>query len=190
MLKGVILGVLLGILLIACGVYLYFSTGRAPIATTDPPMPFEMKMAHMAIDARVAKQGISNAPVPADEKSFLSGAEIYKQNCAVCHGLPDQEKTTIAAGMYPPPPQLFHGTGVSDDPVSETYWKVENGIRLTGMPGFKVRLTEPQIWEVSVLLANSDKIPALVKAALTAPPALAVPVAVPASSAPPPKTKP
>lgn len=190
MLKGLILGVLLGILLIACGVYLYFSTGRAPIATTDPPMPFEMKMAHMAIDARVAKQGTPNSPVPADEKSFLSGAETYKQSCAVCHGLPDQEKTTIAAGMYPPPPQLFHGTGVSDDPVSETYWKVENGIRLTGMPGFQGRLTETHIWEVSVLLANSDKIPASVKAALTAPLALAVPVAAPQSGAAPPKTKP
>jgi thiosulfate dehydrogenase len=189
MLKGLVLGVLLGIVLIACGVYLYFSTGRAPIATTDPPMPFEMKMAHMAINARVAKQKIPNAPVAADERSFLNGAETYKQNCAVCHGLPDQEKTAIAAGMYPPPPQLFHGTGVSDDPAAETYWKVENGIRLTGMPGFKGRLTETQIWEVSVLLADSDKIPASVKAALTAP-ALAIPPAGPASSVAPPKPKP
>jgi hypothetical protein len=77
--------------------------------------------------------------------------------------------------MYPPPPQLFHGTGVSDDPASETYWKAENGIRLTGMPGFKSRLTEKQIWEVSVLLANSDKIPASVKAALTSTPAVPSP---------------
>jgi thiosulfate dehydrogenase len=190
MLKGLLLGVVLAILLIACCVYLYFSTGRAPIATTDPPMPFEMKMAHMAINARVAKQKIPDSPVAADEKSFLSGTETYKQNCAVCHGLPDQEKTVIAQGMYPPPPQLFHGTGVSDDPAAETYWKVENGIRLTGMPGFKGRLSETQIWEVSVLLANSDKIPAPVKAALIAPPALPVPAAAPASSAAPPKTKP
>jgi thiosulfate dehydrogenase len=190
MLKGLLLGFVLGILLIACGVYLYFSTGRAPIATTDPPMPFEMKMAHMAIDARVAKQKIPNSPVAADEKNFLNGAETYKQNCSVCHGLPDQAKTTIAEGMYPPPPQLFHGTGVSDDPAAETYWKVENGIRLTGMPGFKGRLTETQIWEVSVLLANSDKLPASVKAALTAPPALPVAAGAPASSAAPPKTKP
>lgn len=189
MLKGLILGILLAILLIACGVYLYFSTGRAPIATTDPPMPFEMKLAHLAIDARVAKQKLPESPVAAEERSYLSGAEVYKQNCAVCHGIPDQPKTAIAEGMYPPPPQLFHGIGVSDDPVSETFWKVENGIRLTGMPGFKGRLTETQIWEVSVLLANSDKIPASVKAALIAPPALAVPGA-PASSTAAPKSKP
>jgi hypothetical protein len=35
------------------------------------------------------------------------------------------------------------------------------------MPGFKGRLTETQIWQVSVLAKNADKIPASVKAALT-----------------------
>jgi thiosulfate dehydrogenase len=186
MLKGLILGVLLAMVLAGCFVYFYFSTGRAPIATTDSPMPFEMKLAHMAIDARVAKQQIAQPPVAADEKSYLGGAEVYKENCAVCHGLPDQPKSFIAQGMFPAPPQLFHGTGVSDDPVAETYWKVENGIRLTGMPGFKGRLTETQIWEVGVLLANSDKIPDSVKAALisrataqiTAPASVAAPTKI------------
>jgi thiosulfate dehydrogenase len=168
MLKGLLLGILITLVLSVCFIYFYFSTGRAPIATTDPPIPFEMKLAHMAIDARVARQQIPPSPVAAEEKSYLSGAEVYKEHCAVCHGLPDQPKTFIAQGMSPPPPQLFHGTGVSDDPATETYWKVENGIRLTGMPGFKGRLTETQVWQVSVLLANSDKIPDSVKAALVA----------------------
>ncbi|MGC1414276.1 MAG: cytochrome c [Candidatus Acidiferrum sp.] len=170
MFKGLIIGFLLAILLFVCGVYFYFSTGRAPVAASDPPMPFEMKLAHMAIDARIAKQKIPESPVVADEKSYLAGAEVYKQNCAVCHGLPDQPKSYIAQGMSPSPPQLFHGVGVSDDPSSETYWKAENGIRLTGMPSFKGRLSETEIWEVSVLLANSDKLPASVKAALIPPP--------------------
>jgi len=190
MVKGIVVGILLGVLLIACGVYFYFSTGRAPVATADPPMPLEKKFAHMALNARIAKEKTPESPVVADEKGFLSGAEVYKHNCAVCHGLPDQPKTAIAQGMYPPPPQLFHGTGVSDDPASETYWKAENGIRLTGMPGFKGRLTETQIWEVSVLLANSDKIPASVKAALAAAAAPTATETAPASSTPAPKTKP
>jgi thiosulfate dehydrogenase len=190
MLKGLLIGILVGFLLIALFIYFYFSTGRAPIATTDPPMPFEMKLAHMAIDARVEKQKVPESPVTADEKSYRSGAEVYKQNCAVCHGLPDQAKTLIAQGMFPPPPQLFHGVGVTDDPAAETYWKVENGIRLTGMPGFKGRLTETQIWEVSVLLANADKIPASAKAALTNTSAPGAQDATPATSAAPVKSKP
>jgi mono/diheme cytochrome c family protein len=193
MLKGLLLGVLIAIVLMGCFIYFYFSTGRAPIATTDPPMPFEMKLAHMAIDARVEKQQIPPSPVAAEEKAYLSGAEVYKEHCAVCHGLPDQPKTFIAQGMFPPPPQLFHGTGVSDDPATETYWKVENGIRLTGMPGFKGRLTETQIWQVSVLLANSDKVPDSVKAALVAKASSAADAAAaptPTMSGSAPKTKP
>jgi mono/diheme cytochrome c family protein len=95
---------------------------------------------------------------------------------------------------------LFQGKGVTDDEPGETYWKIFNGIRLTGMPGFSKSLNETQIWQVALLLANADKLPASAKAALVAPivastpmvsvpPATAAPVfpnAVP-SSAPPPK---
>jgi mono/diheme cytochrome c family protein len=68
--------------------------------------------------------------------------------------------------MFPAPPHLFRGMGVTDDEPWETYWKVENGIRLTGMPGFKGRLSETQIWQVTVLVKNADKISDAAKAAL------------------------
>ena len=63
----------------------------------------------------------------------------------------------------PNPPQLFRGKGVTDDPVSETYWKTANGIRLTGMPAFKTKLTDTQMWQVSQLLAHANEIPDSVK---------------------------
>lgn len=47
--------------------------------------------------------------------------------------------------------------GVSDDPPGETYWRVANGIRLTGMPAYKDVLTDTEMWQVSLLLANADK---------------------------------
>jgi len=70
--------------------------------------------------------------------------------------------------MYPAPPQLFKGTGVTDDDAWESYWKVENGIRMTGMPGFKGQLTEQQIWQVSVLVKTADKMSDAVKKELAA----------------------
>ena len=167
MLKALVIGILLGILLVLAGVWFYFTSGRAPVAVTDPPMPFETKLAHGALHAHVAKQAPTEPSVPADEKNLLAGADVYKQNCAVCHGLPAETETSIAHGMYPKPPELFHGTGVTDDPAWETKWKAEKGIRMTGMPGFKGRLTDTQLWQVSQLLANADKIPPSVKAALT-----------------------
>jgi thiosulfate dehydrogenase len=176
MFKGLVVGIVLGVLLAAGGVWFYFTTGRAPVAVTEPPLPFEKKLAHGALNARIQKEGPKESLVPADEANYLAAAEVYKQNCAMCHGLPGGEKTTIAQGMYPDPPQLFHGTGVTDDPAWETHWKAENGIRMTGMPGFKSRLTEKQLWQVSQLLANADKISPAVKAALTS--AAAAPAAV------------
>jgi len=72
--------------------------------------------------------------------------------------------------MFPQPPQFFHEEGVTDDPVGETYWKIRNGIRLSGMPGFKQTLTETEMWQTSVLLANADKISDAVKQQLAPPP--------------------
>jgi mono/diheme cytochrome c family protein len=67
--------------------------------------------------------------------------------------------------MYPDAPPLWemhhHGSetmmGVTDDPPGETYWKVANGIRLSGMPSYKDVLTDTQMWQVSLLLANANK---------------------------------
>jgi thiosulfate dehydrogenase len=166
MFKGLVLGILVGVLLVLGGVYWYFSSGRVPVAVTAPEMPFERKFAHMAQDAYLDKLPHPEPKVPADETNFLAAARVYRDNCAVCHSLPDAEKSAIASGMFPSPPHLFRGTGVTDDEPWESYWKVENGIRMTGMPGFKDRLTETQIWQVAVLVKNADKISPAVKAAL------------------------
>jgi mono/diheme cytochrome c family protein len=171
MFKTLILGIVLGVLLVIGGVWFYFSTGQAPVATAASPIPFERKLAHAALNAYLGKQKRTEPPVPADEVNYIAGAEVYKQDCAVCHGLPEQPDTAIAQGMYPKPPHLFRGKGVTDDSAWETHWKAENGIRMTGMPGFKEQLTDTQLWQVSLLLANADKIPASVKAALSSAPA-------------------
>src|SRR3984893_9236059 len=166
MFRGLIVGILLGIVLVIVGVYLYFSTGSAPVAVTDPPIPFERSFAHMALHAFLKKLPHPDPQVPENEASFMDAVEVYKQNCAVCHGLPDQPKTNIAEGMAPAPPQLFKGKGVTDDEAWESYWKVESGIRMTRMPGFTGKLTETQFWQVSVLVKNADKISPAVKTAL------------------------
>ena len=99
--------------------------------------------------------------MPGNEQTYAVGAKLYREHCAVCHGLPGQERTAIASGMFPKPPQLFQGKGVTDDPAGETFWKIRNGIRLTGMPGFEKSLSEEQMWDIAGLLAT-EKIPAVV----------------------------
>ena len=161
-----VLGVLVGLVLVVAGMYFYFSTGSAPVATSATPMPFEKMLAHKALNAVIEKEMPKSIPIKVDEAAYSAGVQIYRQNCAVCHGLTGQQETEIAHGMFPYPPQLFKGHGVTDDPAGETYWKAANGIRLTGMPGFKGSLSETELWEVSVMLADADKLPAAVKDSL------------------------
>lgn len=166
MIRGLVVGILLGVIGVATGAYWYFSSGRAPVAVNAPEMPFERRFARMGLHAYLDKLSHPEPQVPADEKNLLAGARVYKEHCAVCHGAPDAPKTAIADGMFPKPPQLFKGTGVTDDEAWESYWKVAGGIRMTGMPGFKDHLSETQMWQVAVLLKNADKISPAVKAEL------------------------
>jgi len=129
-------------------------------------MPFEKKLANMSLDAHIEKQDTVKSPVSPDEATFLAGAGVYKRHCAICHGLPGQILSEYATTMYPQPTQLFLGKGVTDDPAAESYWKAANGIRLSGMPAFRTRLNDTQLWQVSQLVAHANEISDSVKSIL------------------------
>ncbi len=156
-----LLGVVVTLVVIAICVYCYFALGLAPVATSAQAMPFEKKLANLGLNARVKKEMPKNPPnMTLDDAAYQQGAQIYKDDCAFCHGLPNQQRPPAASGEFPRPPQLFRGHGVTDDEPGETYWKVANGIRLTGMPAYKPSLNEQQLWQVTMLLKNADKLPA------------------------------
>lgn len=167
--KPFLLGLLIGVILLpVCG-WLYFRFGYAPVATASSPMPFEKQLAQMALNERIRQEAPKNAPIQASDENFLAGAHIYRKHCAMCHGLPGQPEYPTAKGMFPKPPQLFKGHGVTDDPVGETYWKVANGIRLSGMPAYTGSLKDNEMWQVSLMLADADKLPQQVRSTLEQP---------------------
>jgi thiosulfate dehydrogenase len=164
-----VFGFIAALTLIAAGGLGYIALGLAPVATASAPLPFEKLITGMALNARVNKEAPKSSPFPASDQLFAAGAQIYRNNCAVCHGLPGRDQTAIAKGEFPKPPELFKGKGVTDNPAGVTYWKVANGIRLTGMPGFTGSLSSEQMWQVSLLLSNAGKLPASVQTALQEP---------------------
>lgn len=178
-----VIGVVLGVLLVIGGTYYYFVSGMAPVATADPPLPYEKKIASKSKNAHMRKQTMPPPPVAPDESNLIAGAKVYKQQCANCHGLPDQPAPAISEGMYPHSPLLFKGKGVTDDPPGETHWTIENGIRLSGMSSFKNTLTNLQLWQVTQLLANADKISDSVKAVLVTEPTTSMPAGITSSTA-------
>jgi len=158
----ILLGIILAVALAAVALWAWLRFGHPPVAVGDPPLPHEGQVVHIALDARIQRELVAAPPVQTDEGTFVAGARIYREQCAACHGF-HGKPSHFGGLMYPAAPALWeqHGNsavvGVSDDPPGETFWKVKNGIRLSGMPAFNHSLTETQMWQVSLLVANADK---------------------------------
>jgi mono/diheme cytochrome c family protein len=166
-----LLGLVVGVLLVLAGEYLFLTQGGMPVAARNArPLPLERLLTSRALHVALVKEADRPAPIPADEANLVAGAKVYREHCALCHGGPGEaHRSELAAGMFPRPPKLMPpGKGVTDDPVGETYWKVRNGIRLTGMPAFEGTLSDTALWQVSLLLLKADELPAPVGAELRA----------------------
>lgn len=164
------LGFVVGLILLPLFAFLFILLGYAPVATSAPPFPLERYLAGAALKARISREAPKDSPVPATPENLVAGARLYREYCAVCHGTKGAPETPTAHGMYPRPPQLMKGKGVTDDPVGETYWKVSNGIRLTGMPAYGLSLDSSAIWQVSQMLANAAHLPPEAETILAAEP--------------------
>jgi thiosulfate dehydrogenase len=165
--KNFLLGLVIGLVAVPLVFAVYILSGHGPAAATDSPMPLEHFLARGSLSARLRREAPKGDVSRFTTADLIAGANIYQKNCAFCHGLPDQPPSVAGRGMFPDAPQLFTADGmVTDDPAGVTYWKVENGIRLSGMPSFKSALTEDQGWQVSALLARADKLSPEVRDAL------------------------
>jgi mono/diheme cytochrome c family protein len=161
-----LLGFVVGVCLLLLTGYLFVTRGGIFMGTKGGPLPMEQSVMSKALDASIGRSSQDESPLPADETNLLAGAHVYQQNCAGCHGRLDQPASAIAKRFYPNVPQLLPpGEGVTDDPVGATHWVVKNGIRFSAMPSFEVKLTDEEIWQVSLLLRNADKLPSSVQEA-------------------------
>jgi mono/diheme cytochrome c family protein len=122
-------------------------------------IPFESLLAGAAVQARIARDAPKVAPIPPSDDNLLTGAKIYREQCVECHGLPGGTPSAVSKGMYPPPPQFFDQKVMGNDPVGQNYWIVANGIRLTGMPGYRQSLNEQQLWQVAQFLSHRAVLP-------------------------------
>jgi len=155
-----VFGFLAAIVTVVILAFAYLRYGNPPVATADPSFPMEAQIVHVPLEARIKRQ-MQTPPFQPDEQTFESGAHLYVNQCASCHGTPGHD-VAFAKWMYPDAPQLWrsHGNGVvgvSDDEAGETYWKIDNGIRLTGMPAYQKLLSTQQMWQIALLMKNADK---------------------------------
>lgn len=186
-----VLGLIIGFLIIPVAAFFFFKYGNPPVAVADAPFPFERQIVKVPLHARIDRDRPHTVPIEATPANLIAGAQVYHEQCAECHGAYGHH-ADFAAHMYPSAPQLWQPhsnnprrVGVNDDPPGETYWKVANGIRLTGMPSFDHVLNSTQMWQVALLLKHAaDPLPPAAVAILRQPMANSSAAAAPTPKAP------
>jgi mono/diheme cytochrome c family protein len=74
-------------------------------------------------------------PVPPSEAVIAEGRAHFADHCAVCHGNDGSGNAEMGRGLYPKAPDMRAAT-TQDLSDAELFYIIENGVRLTGMPGW------------------------------------------------------
>ena len=80
--------------------------------------------------ARDRKNPINNSP-----EVLAEARAHWADHCAVCHGNDGRGQATIGQNLYPPAPDMRE-IGAQQLSDGELFYIIENGIRLSGMPGW------------------------------------------------------
>jgi mono/diheme cytochrome c family protein len=85
-------------------------------------------------------KGLKN-PVSATEENFVAAREHFADHCASCHANDGSGNTEMGRNFYPKTPdmRLPRTQELSD---GEIFYFIENGVRLTGMPGWSTGTPE------------------------------------------------
>ena len=139
-----ILATLVVLAIAAAGV---FYAGFYDISATDQ----HLAPTHWMLDTgmrRSVKQRAAGIAVPDLEQpgQIQRGLALFRQHCVQCHGAPGVAPQPFALGMTPAPANLVYTA--REWPPAEVFWVVKEGIKMTGMPAWKHRLPDGDIWAV------------------------------------------
>lgn len=157
---GFLTAVALGVLALFCYVRFGFVDPRADIE----PSSLEKRIAMPALDASVDRRvpNMKNPILPTSE-NLLVGMKIYQATCSGCHGDISHPHLAFGDSFYPRAPQFVEDA--ADMSENQNFYIIQHGVRLSGMPGWKTSLKEPEIWQVTTFLNNMNKLPSQISTA-------------------------
>ena len=112
----------------------YFVTAGVSARSRPGPLETSAARALRGVAIRLRTRGLTN-PVPLGEEALAEGRAHFADHCASCHGNDGSGNTELGRGLYPRAPdmRLPATQNLSD---GELFYIIENGVRLTGMPGW------------------------------------------------------
>lgn len=88
---------------------------------------------------------------PLDDPALIArGLAHFRSHCVQCHGAPGIAPQPFALGLRPQPANLVHSA--REWSPGELFWTVKHGIKMTGMPAWRFRMMDDDIWSVVAFL--------------------------------------
>lgn len=159
-----IAGVILVLVCVAVGVYVYMHFGYINLAADAPVPSIERFYVRDMVDNWAERNGPKgNPPVAANAQNMIDGIKLYKMNCSVCHGSPQNPVSGVGQGLYPKAPQFMKHP--PDDMTEGMIFQItKHGISRSGMPAWGDILGDEEIWRITAFLKNMEKLPPEVEA--------------------------
>jgi len=85
--------------------------------------------------------------VPYQATSIASGAALYREHCAACHGAGGAGDGPAGLRL-PRPPADLRAPHTALHTAGDLFWWLSNGIPTAGMPAFSRELSEEQRWDL------------------------------------------
>lgn len=121
---------------VAVAVLVVLSMTRSGLSAHEQPTAVEAfiarTMRHWAVPGELRD---ARNPLPLTPALLAEGRAHFADHCAVCHGNDGRGTSGMGMQMYPKTPDMTLAAtqSLSD---GELFAIIENGVRLTGMPGF------------------------------------------------------
>lgn len=152
------------VVVVLLAMFCYVRFGFVDPRADAEPGALEKAVAMPALDASVDRRAPDlHNPIDPTDDNLMAGMRIYQTHCAGCHGDVRQPHVPFGDALYPSAPQFVEDA--PDMPENQNFYIIQHGVRLSGMPGWKQTLTEPQIWQITTFLSHMDKLPPQVSAA-------------------------
>lgn len=96
---------------------------------------------------RVGDKNVAN-PSPDNADTIKEGAEHFQHHCQTCHGLDGQGTGVPIVTRMSPPIADLASTRVQNYRDGQLKWVIDNGIRFSGMPGWRGIVTDEEAWAI------------------------------------------
>jgi mono/diheme cytochrome c family protein len=171
---------LLGLLaVVAAAAVLY--AGLYDVSATDQHLAPTYRLLDTAMRRSVRQRAAQITPPNLGQPAQIErGLALYRRHCVQCHGAPGVAPEPFALGMTPAPANLVHTA--REWPPAEVFWVVKEGLKMTGMPAWKHRMPEEDIWAIVAFMRELTTLSPEAYRARKSDPATAPPLA--AASAP------